>query len=170
MRDGSPGADLETLVRRFAGLVRAAVASVDRRRGRDLAEDVEQTVFLNLWRQLSREQIIVSPASYLWKSAVRETVRLLKAESRLPTDSLEDVGSDPPDRRAGADHAVSDAFDGALATLSDLRRRAVRAHLEGFSVHEIMKMYSWSYQRARNLVARGMADLRAALRERGVDG
>jgi hypothetical protein len=31
-------------------------------------------------------------------------------------------------------------------------------------------MYGWSYERARNLSTRGMADLRKALRERGIDG
>jgi hypothetical protein len=33
-----------------------------------------------------------------------------------------------------------------------------------------MEMYGWSYQKARNLVARGMADLREALARRGIHG
>jgi DNA-directed RNA polymerase specialized sigma24 family protein len=44
----------------------------------------------------------------------------------------------------------------------------VRAHLQGLSVAEIMALYGWSYQKARNLIARRMADLRGALREKGV--
>jgi DNA-directed RNA polymerase specialized sigma24 family protein len=48
------------------------------------------------------------------------------------------------------------------------RARAVKAHLAGFSVEEIMALCGWPYQRARNLIARGMADLRLALRERGM--
>ncbi|HET9317017.1 MAG TPA: hypothetical protein VFQ51_15605, partial [Vicinamibacteria bacterium] len=43
------------------------------------------------------------------------------------------------------------------------RQAAVRAHLEGFQFQEVMLMHGWSYQKARNLVARGMADLRAGL-------
>jgi hypothetical protein len=31
-------------------------------------------------------------------------------------------------------------------------------------------MYGWSYERARNLSTRGMADLRALLKTRGIDG
>ena len=46
----------------------------------------------------------------------------------------------------------------------------MRAHLAGFDVQEIIGMYGWPYQKARNLIARGMADLRAALRRRGIDG
>jgi hypothetical protein len=37
-------------------------------------------------------------------------------------------------------------------------------------VAAIMPMYGWSYQKARNLIARGMSDLRSELRRRGVDG
>jgi DNA-directed RNA polymerase specialized sigma24 family protein len=44
----------------------------------------------------------------------------------------------------------------------------VRAHLGGWSVQEIMDLTGWSYQKTRNLVARGMTDLRAALVARGV--
>lgn len=170
MGDESPDAALEALVRRYSALVRAAAASVDNRRGRELAQDVEQTVFLNLWRQLSREQTITNPASYLYKCAVRETVRLLKMENRLPADPI-DGAAEPADPRQPADaRELSVAFGAALSSLADDRRRAVKAHLEGFSVDDIMKMYAWTYQRARNLIARGMADLRAALRERGIDG
>jgi DNA-directed RNA polymerase specialized sigma24 family protein len=40
--------------------------------------------------------------------------------------------------------------------------------LSGFTVTEIMEMFEWPYQRARHLIERGMADLRRALRERGI--
>lgn len=169
MADDSTDAALEALIRRYAALVRAAAARVGGGRGRVLADDVHQTVFLNLWRQLSGEQTITNPASYLYKCAIRETVRLLRAEDRLPTTSLDDMPAEPS-APAAVVPGVSAAFDDAFATLSEDRRRAVRAHLEGFSVAEIMKMYGWTYQRGRNLIARGMNDLRIALAERGIDG
>ena len=60
------------------------------------------------------------------------------------------------------------ALRASLESLPPDRARAVRAHLAGFSVQEVMALCGWPYQRARNLIARGMADLRDALRERGV--
>ena len=47
---------------------------------------------------------------------------------------------------------------------------SVAAHLQGFDVREIMRAYGWTYQKARNLIARGMQDLREALRSRGIHG
>jgi DNA-directed RNA polymerase specialized sigma24 family protein len=45
----------------------------------------------------------------------------------------------------------------------------VRAHLAGFQFQEIMIRFGWSYQRARNLISRGMADLRKALDRKDLD-
>ena len=77
-----PGdAQLEDLVRRFSRLVRSVAARVGGSRGSQIAEDVEQEVFVNIWKQLGREQSIENPSSYLYRCAVRETLRLLDLKS-----------------------------------------------------------------------------------------
>jgi RNA polymerase sigma factor (sigma-70 family) len=164
----------EEIVRTYARLVRSAVASVGGRRVTDLAEDVEQRVFLQLWRQVENEQEIRHPSSYIYTAAVRETVRLLKRELKLE-ETHEDVRMSPGTAPEGPDTALEasqlrDRIAQALATLAPRRRRAVRAHLAGYDVNEIMGLYGWSYNQARNLIARGTADLRRALTERGVHG
>ena len=55
----------------------------------------------------------------------------------------------------------------ALEALAPDRARAVRAHLGGWSAHEIMDLTGWSYQKTQKLMTRGMADLRALLIARG---
>lgn len=165
---------LEDLVRRFSRLVRSVAAKVGGNEGRQLADDVEQEVFLNLWKQLKREQSIENPPSYLYKCAVRETVRLLNRNKRTEAASeddagtVEDVSPSQVDRLVSGERAshVADA----LKALPLDRRRAAQAYLAGFSVAETMAMYGWSYQRARNLSTRGMAELRDELRKRGIDG
>lgn len=153
-------------MRRYAGLVRGVALRLG---GRSVAEDVEQTVFTNLWKQLEREQTIARPASYLYRIAVRETLRLLREERRHEGEPLEAAEAGPGrtasngplvavERREQAERLAR-----ALAALQADRRRAVRAHLAGFEIWETMEMYRWPYQKARNLLARGMADLRDAL-------
>ena len=61
-------------------------------------------------------------------------------------------------------------IDRAIDSLLVERRQAVRAHLAGYSVDEIMQAYGWPYQKARNLIARGMSDLREELRKAGYGG
>ena len=171
----APPADsqLQDLVRRFSRLVRSVAGRVGGVKGRELADDVEQEVFLSLWKQLEREQSIDNPSSYIYRCAVRETVRLLNRQRRDETAELVEDGPDelaesPADRLMARERGR--AIEAALRELPVDRRRAVQAYLAGFSVAETMKMYGWTYQRARNLSTRGMADLRAALRERGIDG
>lgn len=170
----APPADsqLESLVRQFSRLVRSVAARVGGSAGRQLADDVEQVVFLNLWKQLQREQNIDNPSSYIYRCAVRETIRLLQ-DARGKEGEPEDP-ADPPstaltphDRLASKERAA--VVGEAIKTLAIDRRRAVQAYLAGFSVAETMTMYGWSYERARNLSTRGMADLRAELKRRGIN-
>lgn len=166
--------ELERLVRQFSRLVRTVSVRVAGPAGRQAAEDVEQEVFVNIWKQLSREQSIANPSSYIYRCAVRETLRLLSRGRRVEAMdegaalAVSDAAPGPDERLLAAERAG--AIAEALKSLAIDRRRAAQAYLAGYSVPEVMQMYGWSYERARNLSARGMADLRAALRKRGIDG
>ncbi len=166
--------DLDAMVQAYAGVIVRAVRRVAGPRAAAIQDDVHQAVVVGLWRQLERGQTIERPASYIFRAAIRETIRLLKSSSGSPA-----VVETDPDAisagRAGNPHARLEgkereaAILEALATLEPKRQQAVRAHLSGFDVREIMTMFEWPYQTARHLIARGMADLRQALRERGID-
>src|SRR5206468_481750 len=57
----------------------------------------------------------------------------------------------------------------ALARLPDNRRRAVGLHLEGWSSQEIGDLLGWTEAKARNLLYRGLGDLRERLKAGGID-
>lgn len=169
-----PQERLEDLVDRYGRLISAAVARVAGPRLGEQRRDVEQEVLLALWRQVRAEQSIEHPSSYLYRAAVRETVRALKRHEARGESPLEDSGPAEPASAAGdpeqavASREVREAVEQALEKLGPERRLAVQAHLAGFDVKEIMRMQGWPYQKARNLIARGMADLRRLLTEAGV--
>jgi RNA polymerase sigma factor (sigma-70 family) len=167
-----PDAELESLVERYAALIRRVVAQVAGSRDALLGDDVQQRVLVALWRQIQREQTIQHPASYIYRIAVRETVRAVRAEMRASgaaiPDDLASPDADPHRAAAGRDQV--EEIERSIGSLKPDRRRAVRAHLAGFTVEEVMRTYGWGYQTARNLIARGMNDLRKRLRARGIDG
>ena len=168
----SQEAALEDLVRRYGRLIRHAIRKAGGPEVSALADDIEQTVIVNLWQQIAREQTIDHPASYLYKAAIRETVRAVRRErERADAAALAlpraDIEPADPESLAVA-RQRGEVVSAALAELAPDRARAVRAHLGGWSVQEIMEVTGWTYQRARNLVARGMSDLRSALAARGV--
>ena len=168
MSERDPEREFELLVSRYGQVIRAAVRSVVGHDSRGLGDDVEQQVLLELWKQISREQTIRFPSSYLYKAAIRETIRLVRqARRRAGSDPEELPLADPdpnrqPERRADSVD-VRRQLEQATGSLQPERRIAVVAHLAGYRVQEIMEANGWSYQKARNLVARGMADLRRYL-------
>jgi DNA-directed RNA polymerase specialized sigma24 family protein len=169
-----PAVRFEGLLAQYDRLIRAIVARLGRRFGvrRDsylVQDDIAQEVRFDLWKQVARGQEIDFPATYIYKATIRETVRALK---RMTSRETEPIDEDGAAGRVvdGADPfkilAAGDQFKAILAGIRALapeRQAAVRAHLEGFQFQEVMLMHGWTYQKARNLVARGMADLRAGL-------
>lgn len=169
-----PAVRFDALLLKYDRLIRAIVARLGRqfgvRRGAFLVEDdIAQEVRLDLWKQVARGQVIDFPATYIYKATIRETVRALR---RLSSREMESIDADGPAARTadGADPfqllAARDQWQAVVHQIDALapeRREAVRAHLCGYEFQEVMLMHGWSYQKARNLVARGMADLRCGL-------
>lgn len=174
----TPDAALRALLEKYGALIRRVVARVGGRTLRDSTDDVAQAVALSLWQQVSREQTITHPSSYIYRAAIRETVRAVERElNRIRTEVSLDADTAPslaspalnPEAAAAAAE-VSGHIEEALRRLSGERQRAVRAHLAGYPVEDIMQSFGWPYQKARNLIARGMADLRAELVKGGYGG
>jgi RNA polymerase sigma factor (sigma-70 family) len=166
-------ARLAALVRDYGRLIAHAIRQVVGAQGRPDVEDIEQQVHVALWKQLRGEQTIDHPASYVYKAAVREAVRAVRRHRARAEEPLEHAphqaaGPDSRAERLSEARSMHQELSGALLALPPDRARAVRAHLAGFTVHEMMDLYDWTYERARNLIARGMADLRAQLRSRGI--
>ena len=168
---------LEDLVCEYGHVVRTAVRKASGGRSGLDVEDVEQSVLLEVWKQVRREQEIRFPSSYLYRAAIRETVRLIERQRKRKEESLDTREGTPRaavartavERRAKVESIeLREAIAAGLGGLRPDRRKAVEGHLAGYRVGEIMQRYDWSYGRARNLIARGMADLRGRLRDMGV--
>ena len=163
----------EAIHKQHGSLIKAIVGKVGRRLGwrRDtfragLLQDIEQEVLLDIWKQISRGQTIEFPTSYIYTAAYRESLRMLRREA---TREMEPIDDSPAQEIA----AVGDPFQSlaakecfreiilSLKRLTPDRAVAVRAHL-GLRPGPMVQQ-GWRYQKARNLLFRGMEDLRLAL-------
>jgi RNA polymerase sigma factor (sigma-70 family) len=146
--------------------------------------DIEQEARLRLWRALQSEREIENLASYLYRIAVTATldaIRRVKAKREdqlLLTEEAEEETGEPHRLVAGPEHApdllaerrlMVRKVEAALARLPENRRRAVGLHLEGMTKQEIGDLLGWTESKARNLVYRGLQDLREQLRAEGMD-
>jgi RNA polymerase sigma-70 factor, ECF subfamily len=165
-------ARFDALLGQYDRLIVAIVARLGRQFGlrRDsfvVRDDIAQEVRFDLWKQVARGVVIEFPATYIYRATIRETVRALRRAASRTMEPLDDDGGqavEPADpyKILVARDQLRLVHEG-VASLTPERRRAVEAHLTGFQFQELMSMHGWSYQKARNLVSRGMADLRSRL-------
>lgn len=166
---------LERVVSAFAGMF----ARVAARYGLSAADQDElvQEVRIRLWRsRATGELIALLGASYLYRTAVTAALIVIRRR-RMKTsgrdESLDEVhpaflsGGVTPDGEL-ASRELAGEVERALETLAPARAPVVRLHLSGYSREEIAELYGWTEGKTRNLLYRGLADLREVLNQRGI--
>jgi RNA polymerase sigma factor (sigma-70 family) len=184
---------LETVVARAAAAVqqagwryRLAPAEV---------QEVFQDVRIRLWKArggseggaaaASRavENILSAGTSYVYKVATSAALDMIRRRrSDCMTSSL-DGQSDKIERAEGPDASpanignpdeeldaleLSRAVAAGVERIPASRRPVVRMYLVGYPREEIARLMGWSEAKTRNLLYRGLADLRAELTARGI--
>ncbi len=163
---------LEGVVRRFEERVRgighrSGLASSD-------MDELFQDIRIRLWRALDDPARIESiSAAYVYRTATSAAVDLIRTRRRnrrhVPLDpDLAETRSAGPDL-AHECHETAEQVAEALERLDPRRRPVVRMYLVGYNHKEIADLLGWSSGATRNLLYRGLADLRADLASR-LDG
>jgi RNA polymerase sigma factor (sigma-70 family) len=144
--------------------------------GADL-DEVVQDLRVRIWKSFGTAELIrrAKPA-YMYRVAVSASLdvirrrRTLKASGRslqdAPAAALTDATQAPD--RVLEQGDVAKAVHDALETLHESRRAVVRLYLAGYDRHEIADLLGWTEGKTRNLLYRGLDDLRAALAVRGI--
>lgn len=167
-------AALEAAIVRFGQLVRA-IGGRHRLGDADL-DEVLQEVRIRLWRtHRSAAEVEALTTSYVYRTAVSAALDILRRRRAFGagrTAPLELV-ADPPDERRGpakqlARHELASRIAAAVETIPASRRPVVRMHLHGYSREEIADLMGWSEAKTRNLLYRGLADLRERLTAAGI--
>ena len=174
-----PGLDrvsstIETLIARFRTMVR----SVGARRGLVEADldEVLQDVRIRLWHAgeggKSLEEL---GSSYLYQLATTAALDLLRRRRARRADDTDDIGerteltantASPHDALEARE--LASQIEAAIDTLPIDRRVAVRMHLTGYDREDIARMCGWNEARTRNLLYRGLDDLRRRLTDMGI--
>ncbi|MEP6764790.1 MAG: sigma-70 family RNA polymerase sigma factor [Gemmatimonadaceae bacterium] len=164
---------LEATLARFGRLVRAIGA---RHGVSDSELDVlSQEIRIRLWRAHSdSEEISRLPTSYVYRTAVSAALDMVRKrrrnEAREPTMDSAPTSALVSQLSADSDALTSDlgaAIARELATMVEARRVVVRMHLSGYERTEIMTVLGWSDAKVRNLLYRGLQDLRERLTRAG---
>ena len=166
---------VESVVSRFGAMVRQV--GLRHRFAESDLDEVLQEVRIRLWRaQRTGEQVRQVSASYVYRTAMSAAVDLLRrrrarrSDVSVPIDEnaegLPIRGRDPELDLAHAELTMTVAQ--AIETISPNRRPVVRMYLAGYPREEIASLLGWSEAKTRNLLYRGLDDLRSRLLEQGI--
>jgi RNA polymerase sigma-70 factor, ECF subfamily len=133
-----------------------------------------QEVRIRLWRAArSPENLDGIGPSFLYRAAKWAALDLLRSRRRTQMDTEAALREGP--RAVAAERsdtfvvraAIGGAVERGVEGLAPDRRTAVSLWLSGYSWKEVAALTGWSETRTRNLLYRGLDDLRAALRGMG---
>jgi RNA polymerase sigma-70 factor, ECF subfamily len=114
-------------------------------------------------------------SSYLFKVAHSALVDEIRRVRRRRETDFDDEGvavaavtADDPERRA-AWREVGRGIQSCLLLMKRERRLAVTLYLQGHNVADAARILDWPVKRTENLIYRGLADLRACLKSKGIE-
>jgi len=174
--DGDASRALEHVISRFDAFIRRSA----RRRGLQGSDvdEVVQELRLRMWKSLGTAELIRrAKASYIYRAAISASIDIIRRRRARKVDAapLDDYGDMMADPHRSVDarlegEEVTAAVHRAVSLLAESRRAVVRMYLAGYDREEISALLGWTEAKTRNLLYRGLADLRKTLESWGIHG
>lgn len=166
--------EFEVLLEKFSWSIRASILKFGlEKRGID-PEDVIQEVKIKIWKRFGHEKNISLYPLYIQRiinSTLVDHIRIVRRQEKLILHEkqkllFEERGNpEDPSQRNIIWKLVGEAAD----SLMESRRKVVKLFLMDLTIDEISSSLNWSKDKTRNLLYRGLSDLKEKLRERGVE-
>jgi RNA polymerase sigma factor (sigma-70 family) len=168
--------ELEQILTRFSGFIRAVIRRYHPEKfGVDL-EDILQDVKIKVWKLLHNEKKIENYSSYIKKiveTSVIDQFRRFKREEGVYLHEIDrrirENGGSGPNDSPYVEMDLKDLVGRAVSGLIESRRKVVQLYLLNMSIEEISLYFHWSKDKTRNLLYRGLCDLKKILKEKNID-
>ncbi|MEW5900403.1 MAG: RNA polymerase sigma factor [Acidobacteriota bacterium] len=169
-----PAVGFQELLDKFSVSMKATFLKFELEKNGIDPEDVLQEIRAKLWKRYSSEKKMPPRASYINRvvnSALIDFMRRARLQAKIVQDErcaklfryrLSNPGQ--PD-----EFLLKKAIGDVCETLIDHRRRVVELFLLNMTLEEIARALSWSEGKTRNLLYRGLSDMRRKLKERGIE-
>jgi RNA polymerase sigma-70 factor (ECF subfamily) len=166
--------ELAVLVENFSRSIKAAVSKSGlERRGID-PEDIIQEVRIKVWKRFGHEKDISFSPLYIQRvinSTLIDSIRTVRRQERLIRQAKQtlmfeqrDIIEDPPQ-----ENIFREWVGQAVESLLESRRKVVKLFLMDLTLAEMSSSLNWSRDKTRNLLYRGLSDLKEKLRDRGIE-
>jgi RNA polymerase sigma-70 factor (ECF subfamily) len=172
--------EIESTIEQFSQLIRSAIRKTSPQIDLSDMDDIEQEVKIKIWREiLNSEKEIHNFGSYIWKVTYTTTCRIMKklflqrkqlllhGNSGVSIEDFPQLKIHNPDRQYEKKELI-ELIRRIVDELIDSRRQVLKLYLMGMDLDEISEFFNWSDAKTRNLLSRGLADLRRGLLDKGI--
>lgn len=138
-------------------------------------DDVYQEVKIKIWKVLNNEKPIKNYASYIKKivdSTLIDQIRKIRREDGVILYEKQKSITENKNQYARNESYSfhhKEILGRGVESLLESRRKVVKLFLLNMTIEEIAIFLNWSKDKTRNLLYRGLADLKKKLKEDGID-
>jgi len=167
--------EFEAIIVRFSGLMRTHIQKYNLQKYGIEIDDISQEVKIKIWKLFQNEKKIKNYASYIKKiinSSVIDHFRKLKREKKILSHERQkniSEGKRIYETEIFDEKKIIKTIGQGIDSLIESRRKVVKLFLLGMTLEEISIFFSWSTDKTRNLLYRGLSDLKKILREKGIE-
>jgi RNA polymerase sigma-70 factor (ECF subfamily) len=162
--------EFNIIIENFAQFIRILVHKYNLYRYGLDPEDILQDVKIRIWKLIRDEKFISNYASYIKKivnSSVIDQLRKCRREEDLFNNEkrMHIAERELAYNKESVRTKTLEEFVGkAVESLIDSRRQVIKLYLLNLSIKEIAGYLNWSQDKTRNLLYRGLADLKDILK------
>lgn len=163
------------IIDRFSSFIQAHIQKYYPQKSGIDPDDLAQQVKIKLWKILRDENKIKNYSSYIKKvvdSTVIDQLRksrrhegIIKHEKQKRIEEYNSFYSSNNSMDINTKRIINEA----IKTLLESRQKVVHLYLLSMSLEEISIFLNWSKDKTRNLLYRGLADLKKKLQEMGIE-
>jgi RNA polymerase sigma-70 factor (ECF subfamily) len=167
--------EFERLVEKYSRFIESQILQFNPQKNGIDPDDIFQEVKIKLWNVLSDEKKIYSYSSYIKKivnSCVIDQIRKSKRQEGVISNEKRKKISDRRSfykKHNSYENELKNMVGEAVESLMESRRRVVRLFLLNMTLEEIAIFLNWSEAKTRNLLYRGLDDLKRMLKEKGIE-
>jgi RNA polymerase sigma-70 factor (ECF subfamily) len=175
MKNDRPGSEeFEVILDKFSASIKASIRRFGLERSGIDPEDIFQEVKIKIWKKLAHEKNVSNQASYINRvvnSTLIDQIRKVRRQEKLIYHEKQKWLVEEKCRPEAPveDSVFREMIFEAADSLMESRRKAVKLFLSDLTVDEISLTLNWSKDKTRNLLYRGLSDLKRKLKERGIE-
>jgi RNA polymerase sigma factor (sigma-70 family) len=173
--------EIENRITEFSKLIKSIIVKLSPGIDPTDLDDIEQEIMIKIWKELIKsEKRINNLGSYIWKVSYTTACKMLKDLSKPKIIPLNDTHSNqhlykrkPADPMGQPDYQLEqkelhEILFRSVESLKKSRREVVKLYFLGMNRNEIADFFGWSKDKVRNLLYRGLDDLKKILVMKGI--